>query len=68
MVGAGFTARVGGWGPCWSEWVGNEEIGNARTGVERQDAVQAVFGRHQEDREVMDGCRYSRGRSVVFGR
>ena len=43
-------------------------FGIARTGVDRQDAVQVVFERHQEDRRVMDDCRYSRGRSVVLGR
>ena len=43
-------------------------FGIARTGVERQDAVPVVFERHQEDRRVMDDCRYSRGRSVVLGR
>ena len=42
--------------------------GIARTGVEKKDVVQVVFERHQEDRRVMDYCRYSRGRSVVLGR
>ena len=33
-------------------------FGIARTGVERQDAVQVVLERHQENRRVMDYCRY----------
>ena len=74
-----FIVRVKSLGPgwcgicregCWggSFWSGMDREGIARTGVEKYNIVQVVFERHQEDRRVMDDCRYSRGRSVLLGR